>query len=94
MKLLYESPMYGEDDSLAEAIIIYELTWEDWCRLDDLLYDGGCVMRPEAAEEVLADLGYYSDWGDVMPGASYERYYIEALTSDHLIISKHYGLNV
>ena len=87
MKKIYESDLCGWDER-AEQIIIYELEEGEYEELSlEMDRDGG-------GEQLLNSLGYYSDWYPVPEGAPYVQYYIENITTHHLIISEYHFLNV
>ena len=102
MKKIYESP-FNSWDERAEAIIIYELEEGEYEKIENIIdpepdpdevpdylrYD-----ELDRRDELLESLGLYSDWGGIIPGARYTRYYIERLTTHHLIISRYDALNV
>lgn len=90
MKKIYESPFNGWDEE-AEMLIIYELEEGDY---DELFEEYEDDQYHFDNERMLYDMGYYSDWGEIMPGAQYTRFYVESLSNHHLVIAKVNALNV
>ena len=85
MRKIHETEFNGWDET-AEAIIIYELEEGEYEKLDEEFADD--------FDKMLEALGYHSQWGCVMPGARYTRYYLERITPHHLIIARVDALNV
>ena len=90
MKKIYESPFNSWDES-AEALIIYALDEGDYDKLFDEYEDEFGYWD---SERLLEDMGYYSEWGSVLPGARYTRYWIEKMNTHFLIITRYDALNV
>lgn len=90
MKKIYESPFNSWDET-AEALIVYALDEGDWAKIEDEYYDEACHID---YERLLEDMGLHSDWGCVMPGALYTRYYVESFTVHHLVVARVDALNV
>ena len=90
MKKIYESPFNSWDEE-AEMLIIYELDENEYLELHEEYEDETGHFDHE---RMLYDMGYYSDWGEVMPGALYTRFYVESLSVHHLVIARVDALNV
>ena len=92
MKKIYESP-FNSWDERAESIIIYELEEGEHENLEEQYEDETGFNY----QGMLNDMGYYcdSDYSyAIAPGALYTNYYVERLTTHHLIISRWDALNV
>lgn len=92
MKKIYESP-FNSWDERAESIIIYELEEGEHENLEEQYEDETGFNY----QGMLNDMGYYcdSDYSyAIAPGALYTDYYVERLTTHHLIISRWDALNV
>ena len=90
MRKIHETEFCGWDER-AEMLIIYELEEGEYEQLDGEYSDEHGSLD---YDRLLADLGYYSEWGCIIPGARYTRFYVESLTVHHLVIARIDALNV
>lgn len=90
MTLIYESPFHGWDET-GESIGVYELEENEYMDLIAEYEDDHGQMDND---RLLRDMGLFSEWGCVMPGARFTRYYVESLTVHHLVVAQVDALNV
>ena len=83
MKMIYESPLNGWDES-AERIYLYELeSDEEYWKFYEMKFEEKCDFF-----RVFDQTGYF-----IMPGAKYYRYEFK-LTSNHIMMIEKVAYNV
>jgi len=92
MKKIYESEPNSWDERM-ETIIIYALEEGEYENLHEQYEDETGFNY----QGMLNDMGYYCDSDypyAIAPGEMYSNYYVERLTTHHLIISRWTSLNI
>ena len=90
MRKIHETEFNGGDCS-ASQLIIYELDEGEYFELFDKYEDNEYSFDND---RMLEDMGYFSEWGSIMPGAQFTRYYVLSLIPEFLVIEKEVAYNV